>query len=361
MPITLKHWISFIFVSAINITFAIEFDVLAYQTHLSVEPTKKAFLGVETIQFQSASHSENSPFCLSAASHSNIDIKGNEVDHFVKKGDEICVYFTTELHKSAVYEMTFRYQAMPKKGVVYYPDHLYTLYHTEQWMIVHNELSDRATFELWLTLPKGMTSVSNGSLINIQQHANSETHHWIESRQRPIFTLGFAIGHFKSFHENYDGITFHYLTRNDSETDIKKMFHKIPDIYRFFAQVSGKKLENKDYRFVMTKGNAMQEASGFSLVGERYVRAVLDDTREDWLITHELAHEWWGNAISAQGLNHFWLNEGLTKFMVMAYKQQQDGEAEYQRELILAKEHLLKYFQENTSPLPAVAFASSVK
>jgi len=36
------------------------------------------------------------------------------------------------------------------------------------------------------------------------------------------------------------------------------------------------------------------------------------------VIVHELAHQWWGNLVTAQTWQHFWLNEGITTFMTAA-------------------------------------------
>jgi hypothetical protein len=55
------------------------------------------------------------------------------------------------------------------------------------------------------------------------------------------------------------------------------------------------------------------EASGFSLVSREFTRHVLAQPKESWLLTHELAHEWWGNAISACSWSDFWFNDGIEK------------------------------------------------
>ena len=58
---------------------------------------------------------------------------------------------------------------------------------------------------------------------------------------------------------------------------------------------------------------------------------------EDWLIVHELAHQWWGNSIICKDWSHFWLNEGITSFMVAAYKEKRWGRSYYEHELKLAR------------------------
>ena len=82
---------------------------------------------------------------------------------------------------------------------------------------------------------------------------------------------------------------------------------------------------------------AAQEASGFALIGKRMLDPIVDDPQEDWVIAHEMAHQWWGNLITCASWTELWLNEGLTVFMTAAWKQNRWGEPAYQRELALAR------------------------
>ena len=67
------------------------------------------------------------------------------------------------------------------------------------------------------------------------------------------------------------------------------------------------------------------------------MRPILEDPSEDWLIAHELAHQWWGNLVTCATWADFWLNEGVTTFMVAAWKEQRWGREAYEREMALAR------------------------
>jgi aminopeptidase N len=91
------------------------------------------------------------------------------------------------------------------------------------------------------------------------------------------------------------------------------------------------------YTQVLVPGSEAQEASTLSFIGRDQLDPILDNPHEDWVIAHELAHQWWGNLITCKSWEHFWLNEGLAVFMTAAYKEVRWGRADYERELKLAR------------------------
>ncbi|MBX2858857.1 MAG: hypothetical protein KTR17_09360 [Cellvibrionaceae bacterium] len=253
--------------------------------------------------------------------------------------------------------ITVEYSAAPQEGVIFADDYVYTRYHTQNWMVSHQALEDTAKFDLTLHLPLGMQHVANGELVSSKPSkpkGNVLRHRWRESRPRPTFTFGFAAGNFKEKVLHHGNRQFRVLYLSSTAEEIDTIFADIGKAYDFFEEVSGLPLPAKNYTFVVTEENSMQEASGFSLVGRKYLHHVLSEPRESWLATHELAHEWWGNAISASSWNDFWLNEGLVQFLVAAFKEKVYGRDEYDREMIFFKESILRRLKNNVF-LPAVS------
>lgn len=72
-----------------------------------------------------------------------------------------------------------------------------------------------------------------------------------------------------------------------------------------------------------------------------------DDSGFDWLFHHELAHEWFGNQMTAANWDDFWLHEGYGQYMQPLYGQWREGEARYaammatQRQRILNRQPLV--------------------
>ena len=104
----------------------------------------------------------------------------------------------------------------------------------------------------------------------------------------------------------------------------------------FFEQKARVKFQGSSYTQFLIRGSEAQEAASHAVIGLDEITPILDDPREDWVIAHELAHQWWGNAVTCANWSELWLNEGVTVFMVAAWKEKRWGRASYDREIELA-------------------------
>jgi aminopeptidase N len=107
--------------------------------------------------------------------------------------------------------------------------------------------------------------------------------------------------------------------------------------FRYFEQITGHKYPFGTYTQVLTDDDNEQEAAGFCLLSNDYIASVLKEPKEDWLIIHELAHQWFGNSITCETWSHFWLNEGIVTFLTAEYKGVEFGQDERDREIFLAR------------------------
>ena len=73
--------------------------------------------------------------------------------------------------------------------------------------------------------------------------------------------------------------------------------------------------------------------SGLSILKKSYGQWVLKDGTETNLISHELAHQWWGNRITCESWNHLWLNEAIATYMSAAYNEYRFGKDKYDKDI----------------------------
>ena len=228
------------------------------------------------------------------------------------------------LRPGQVTTLRFTYSGAPARGLNWEAEGLYTGYFTCDWMICALDRPDDAfAMHVDLQAPKSWSAFQGES-----------------ARAYPAHVQGFAAGRWTQVREQVGGVTLVYASGHASEADLRAMFADTPRMLAFFERATGVPFPHATYTQLLVQGAAAQEGAGFAILGDDVVRPVLTDPHEDWAAAHEMAHAYWGNLISPKDWSHFWLSEGLTTFMVAAWKQERWGEADYQREIELATTRL---------------------
>jgi aminopeptidase N len=151
------------------------------------------------------------------------------------------------------------------------------------------------------------------------------------------YLFGFALGKLAPSRpaRRHRGVTLERIAAAGDGAWLAQVFADDDRMLDFFVEKAGLPFPRRFYRQVVVDGDAAQEASSFSILGRRTLDLRRADPTEDWLVAHEMAHQFWGNLVTCADWSHFWLNEGLTVFMVAAYKERRWGRAAYERELTL--------------------------
>ena len=314
-----------------NTQLPINLDVLSYDIQLEPNIKDKSIIGMATITFIPPSAGDKITFScgnlLVDSVHSDCLKNFTQSDGILtlnlKKGKE-------ELIKVVLY-----FSGNPKKGLLFdsKQNQAYTVFHSNEWMVCNMQPNDRASISLELIIPDSLNSIANGNLISKQKHSNNTTSHlWEQEQETPSYTFGFVIGEFNSSQKIWGKTTLSFYSPYHSQQQLDRIFQYTPDMMQFFEEKSGIPYPQNSYNQVLI-GNHYQEMSGFAVLKHSYGSLILEDSTETNLISHELAHQWWGNMITCQNWNHFWLNEGFATFMSAAFNEYKFGKEKYEADI----------------------------
>jgi aminopeptidase N len=82
------------------------------------------------------------------------------------------------------------------------------------------------------------------------------------------------------------------------------------------------------------------ETSSAIFYGEDLVNGKGDERTRN-IVVHEIAHQWFGNAVTESTWDDAWLSEGFATFFTILYYENQFGQDEYNKRIIKAKKAVL--------------------
>lgn len=317
---------------------AADFDVLDYAADLRIDPAAKSVRGEVAVSFVSEAGG------LSAI---DLDAPGLTIEG-VSEGGHALSHETRDGRLHIVLDppagpgenrtLSIRYSGKPERGMSFGADQVFTAFSTERWLVSRADPADKATLTLTLTLPAELEVVANGRPISREALPGGLARHvWRQDRPYSTYLFGFAAARLRETSRQAGGVRLRFLSPGFTTAEMERIFIGTEAMLAFFESKAGIPFPGDTYTQVLLPGGPAQELSGFTILSEAYGKSVLEDPREDYLVAHELAHQWWGNLVTCETWSDFWLNEGMVTFLTAAYKERQWGRDEYDRERAIAR------------------------
>jgi aminopeptidase N len=197
-----------------------------------------------------------------------------------------------------------------------------------------DHFSDKAdSMRIRLTVPKGLSAVTNGVLQGVKDMGqDKQQFDWLLSVPASDYNIALNIGPYTRIQQNYTSINgtevpieFWALTQNTEKATTLLNNDLAQQIAYFEAQLGPYPWGDQKLGFVETPHLGMEHQT-INAYGKKYLR---DENGYDWLLQHELAHEWFGNLMTHENLNDAWLHEGFGFYMQPAYSLAKFGSAAY--------------------------------
>jgi aminopeptidase N len=307
------------------------FDVLHYRADIQPDIASKTLSGKQTIQLRiNRAGLDKISFDADGLSILDVFYNGKKVN-FSTAIKKLHIHLPKPAEAGANDSIDILYSAKPKFGLQFYPEReeLYTIYSTSQWLVVIDSPDERASLDLSIRLPKAFKSVGNGKLRSIAVFdKQTDIHRWQLDADMPSYVYGFAASKYNEMAERRNGIKLRYLSKDHKPEQLKQIFSDTSDMLQFFSKRTGIPYRS-DYTQALVADTIGQEMAGFALMSEEYGAEILRDPTKKGLMAHEVAHQWWGNAVTCKDWNHFWLNEGFATFMAAAYLEYRFGQDVY--------------------------------
>jgi aminopeptidase N len=310
----------------------VEARVVGYEVELSVDFAGGTIEGVETVVVRGGGS-----VALAAAEMtvSEVSVEGTALAF--EQAEERVTFVLPERGGEA--RVRLRYRGKPSRGLRISATQAFTAFHTNHWMVCDLDPAAKATLQLAVIVPKALTAVGSGTPVGRDVLEDGRVRYrFALERPHSSYLFGFAAAAFEEATVRRGAVSLRYLGAPFSAEELQRIFRQTPAMLEFFEERAGVPFPAGQYTQVLIPNGPAQEMAELTVMSERYGRAFLDDPREDYLVAHELAHQWWGNLVTCRTWSDFWLNEGMATFMVAAFKERFWGRDEYDRELGMARQ-----------------------
>jgi aminopeptidase N len=243
-------------------------------------------------------------------------------------------------------EIKIRYSCKPKRGLYFsgpteaYPYrslHVYTHSWPEDshgWFPCFDYPNMKYSSDTNVTVPAGMTVLSNGTLVSARESDSKKTWHFHQELPHPPYTHSIVAGYLAKVDESY-GFPVEYYVPPSKLSEAKSAFSKTIPALEHFSKITGCPYPYAKYSQAATDfpGGGTENVSATTIVDEILLA---DGLRKDFghtgddIVVHELAHQWFGDYLTCKDWSHFWLNEGFATYFTALFREADAGEDDFQ-------------------------------
>ena len=271
-----------------------------------------------------------------------VEMDGREL-RFSATGKKLRIEFGEPIAPEAEATFSVRYSAhRPRHGLFFvepsadYPDrvrHLWTQSQDENaryWFPCLDYPHEKQTTSATVVVDKGLFALANGALVERRDEGAKTVFRYEQNVPHSTYLMTLVVG---PFVERAQGNEVFYYVLPGREDDGERAFGKTPNMIGVFEE----RLQNK-YPYARYSQIAVSE---FIFGGMENTSATtqtdrtLHDARahldfsSDPLVSHELAHQWFGDLLTCRDWSQAWLNEGFATFFETVYREADLGYDEY--------------------------------
>jgi aminopeptidase N len=248
---------------------------------------------------------------------------------FSHQDDSIIIY--TKALQNTLKTYTIAYEGIPADGLIisknkfgkrtFFGDNWPNRAHN--WLPCVDEPADKASLDFTVTAPDHYLVVANGlKLSETALPGHLKVTRWAETAQLPTKVMVIGVAEFAVDHpRDVEGIPVYTYVFPENVQAGFRSYAVAGEILPFFIKNIGpydyKKLANIQSKTIF---GGMENAGAIFY----YEESVVDKGIES-LMAHEIAHQWFGDAVSEKDFHHVWLSEGFATYLTDYYIEKKYG------------------------------------
>ena len=331
------------------------YDVQSYAIDLDIDPVGGVITGNEVVSAVATQDLSALYLDLSGLTVSAVTVDGAGAD-FRGEGQELRIDLPAAVAAGAKFSLAIEYAGLPTPtvGKLYTTgwqktgDTIFTLDEPQgasTWFPVNDVPTDKATYTFRLTVPRAYTATANGLLTGTETTGAKQTFVWKMDQPMASYLAQVDVGRFTlETSTSGSGVPLRSYFAAGLEAAGHKAFARMGDVLDYYASLFG------PYPFPVygvvvpdaTSGAAMENQT-LSLYGRDVLeKRMSDPTSGAIYLSHELAHQWFGDSVGFERWDDIWLAEGFATYASWLWLEHDVGPRALQDQVALSQSMLAK-------------------
>jgi aminopeptidase N len=348
-----------------------DYDVQHYRIEVGFDWTAKSVSGTTTITLRPFK-SDLKEIEVDAGQMKINAVKlatGAALKYRYDDGEHLFITLDKAYPANADLRIAIDYTATPQKGLTFItptpddpsrPNQIWSQGESQDnhyWFPCYDYPNDKATTELIAHVEEGYQVISNGVLAGSAPDPEKKTHAWHWKMDKPYssYLVSIIVGKFAEVKDEVRGVPVVSYVYPSEVDNARLSFGKLAQMVAFFSERIGVDFPYAKYAQTTVRdfGGGMENITATTLTDNSVhdKRAHLD-VSSDGLISHELAHSWFGDLLTCKDWGHLWLNESFATFMEATWTEHDLGKADYLYEMYNNQQAALRaWAQGNRRPI----------
>ena len=272
--------------------------------------------------------------------------------------EKVIVTFAQPIPPDKEAAVTIAYHAEPKQGLYFrtpemgYKEgdtHLFTQgeeIEARHWYPCFDSPNEKFTSEITCRVSEGMTVLSNGRLVSEEKDpvTGLVAVHWSQDKPHANYLITLVAGFFKKIEDKHNNIPLAFYTPPSEINQAASSFRDTKDIMAFFEQEIGVPYPWPKYDQVCVNdfvAGGMENTSCTTLTDNTLFTEATENIRDsEGLVSHEMAHQWFGDLVTCKDWSDIWLNEGFATYYESLYDGHKNGRDSMLYELYQRARHI---------------------
>ncbi len=319
------------------------YDVQRYRLDLDWQPETNMLVASERLVATATQSLSSFNLDLTGLTVEAVRVNGRPAG-FTRAGQELTVTPAKPLREHGKFVVSLDYSGVPEvvtdpdgsvEGWVPTEDGVFVVGEPQgspAWFAVNNSPADKAEFDVSMTVPEGLTAVGNGRLVSERSARGKSIFRWVERSAMAPYLATITVGRFDVARGVTPGGVPTYVAVDPGQAhEAAPVLAQLPAMVDFFTGVYG------SYPFEEV-GAIVDNAPEVGYALETQTKPVFDAAPDAQTLAHELAHQWFGNAVTLTLWSDIWLNEGFATWSEWLWTEHAGGRTVHDTYLALRAE-----------------------